>query len=133
MIPDCPITTENIKHADTLFGLDLATSRGKTVRHKPTCVVTDYVDIPRALVDINKQVTLVVDVMFVNLVPCLVSVSRMRNLITIEHAPKHTATKTWRPHTTHYSGLRQSGLYSPDSFHGQRVREVERSCSNACS
>jgi hypothetical protein len=93
MIPDCPITTDNIKHADTLFGPDLATIRGKTVRCKPTRVVTDYVDIPRALVDINKQVTLAVDVMFVNLVPFLVSVSRTINLITIEHAPKCTATK----------------------------------------
>jgi hypothetical protein len=54
MIPDCPITNENINHADTLFGLDLATIRGKTVRRKPTRVVTDYVDIPRTLVEINK-------------------------------------------------------------------------------
>jgi hypothetical protein len=54
MIPDCPITNENIKHADTLFGPDLATIRGKTVRRKPTRVVTDYVDIPRTLVNINK-------------------------------------------------------------------------------
>ena len=40
MIQDCPITTENIKHADTHFGPDLATIRGKTVRRKPTRVVT---------------------------------------------------------------------------------------------
>jgi hypothetical protein len=93
MIPDCPITTENIKHADTLFGLDLATIRGKTVWRKPTHVVTDYVDITRALVDINKQVTLAVNVMFVNSVPLLVSVSHTINLIAIEHAPKCTATK----------------------------------------
>jgi hypothetical protein len=94
MIPDCPITTENIKHADTLFGPDLATIRGKTVQRKLTRVVTDYVDILRALVDINKQVvTLAADVMFVNLVPFLVSVSGMINLVTIEHAPKRTATK----------------------------------------
>ena len=94
MIPDwCPITTENIKHADTPFGPDLATARGKTVWRKPTRVVTDYVDIPRTLIDINKQVTLAVDVMFVNLVPFLVSDSRTINLITIEHAPKCTATK----------------------------------------
>jgi len=93
MIPDCPFTTDNIKHSDTLFGPDLATIRGKTVWHKPTRVVTDYVDIPRALVDINKQVTLAVDVMFVNSVPFLVSVSRAINLITIKHAPKCTATK----------------------------------------
>ena len=93
MIPDCPITTENIKHADTLFDPDLATIRGKTVWRKPTRVVTDYVDIPRALININQQVTLAVDVMFVNLVLFLVSVSRTINLITIEHAPKRTATK----------------------------------------
>jgi hypothetical protein len=94
MIPDCPITTENIKHADTLFGPDLATIRGKTVQRKLTHVVTDYVDILRALVDVNKQVvTLAADVMFVNLVPFLVSVSGMINLVTIEHAPKRTATK----------------------------------------
>ncbi len=46
MIQDCPITTENIKHAHTLFGPDLATIRGKTVQRKPTRVVTDYVDKP---------------------------------------------------------------------------------------
>ncbi len=79
MIPDCPITTDNIKHADTLFGPDLATIRGMTVRRKPTRVVTVYVDIPCAIVDINKQVTLAVDVMFVNSVPFLVSVSRTIN------------------------------------------------------
>ena len=51
-------------------------------------------DILRALVDINKQVvTLAADVMFVNLVLFLVSVSGMINLVTIEHAPKRTATK----------------------------------------
>ena len=93
MIPDCPITTENIKHADTLFGLDLATIRGKTVWRKPTHVVTDHVDINRALIDINKQVTLAVNVMFVNSVPLLVSVSHTINLIAIENAPKCTATK----------------------------------------
>jgi hypothetical protein len=93
MIQDCPITTENIKHAHTLFGPDLATIRGKSVWRKPSRVVTDYVDISRTIVDVNKQVTLAVDVMFVNLVPFLVSVSRMINLILIEHAPKRTATK----------------------------------------
>ena len=55
--------------------------------------MTDYVDIPRALIDINKQVRLAVDVIFVKSVPFLVSVLRTINLMTIEHAPKRTATK----------------------------------------
>ena len=47
-------------------------------------------DIPHAPVDVNKQVTLVADIMFVNLVPFLVSVSRNIHLVTIEHTPSHT-------------------------------------------
>ena len=32
MLKDCPITNDNIKNANTIFGTDLATIRGKTVR-----------------------------------------------------------------------------------------------------
>jgi hypothetical protein len=81
------------KNAHTLYGPDLATIRGKTVQRKPTRVVKDYVDIPRALVDVYQRVTLAAKVMLVNLVPFLVSVLCNINLITIEHAPHHTATK----------------------------------------
>jgi hypothetical protein len=69
MLKDCPITTGNINHAHTLFGPDLATIRGKTVPRKPARVVTDYVEIPRTLVNVNQQITLAVNVMFVNSVP----------------------------------------------------------------
>jgi hypothetical protein len=41
----------------------------------------------------HNQVTLIADVMFVNLVPFLVSASRNVNLITIEHAPDQKASK----------------------------------------
>ncbi len=41
----------------------------------------------------HKNVTLVADVIFVNSIPFLVSASRNINLITIEHAPKRTASK----------------------------------------
>jgi hypothetical protein len=41
-----PITHNDIKVAHTIYGCDLANTRGKTVRHKPECVDTDYVEIP---------------------------------------------------------------------------------------
>ncbi len=73
--------------------MGLATIRGKTVRRHPKRVITDYVNIPRLLMDKNQQVTLAADVMFVNSVPFLVSISRNINLITIEHTPSpQTAT-----------------------------------------
>jgi hypothetical protein len=87
MLKDYPVTNDNIKNANKIFGTDLATIRGKTVWRRPKRVIMDYVNIPRLLVDANQRVTLAADVMFVNLVPFLVSVSRNINLITIEHAP----------------------------------------------
>jgi hypothetical protein len=31
MLKDCPVTNDDIKNANTIFGTDLATIRGKTV------------------------------------------------------------------------------------------------------
>ncbi len=92
-LQDCPITHDDIKTAHAKFGHDLANARGKMVRRTPDWVETDYVGIPRELMDFHKNVTLVADVIFVNSIPFLVSASRNINLITIEHAPKRTASK----------------------------------------
>jgi hypothetical protein len=56
-------------------------------------VELDYVDILMTLLSTNKSVTLVADIIFVNSVPFLVLASRNINLITIEHAPKRTASQ----------------------------------------
>jgi hypothetical protein len=87
MLKDCHITNDNFTNANKIFGTDLATIRGNTVRRRPKRVITDYVNIPRMLVEVNQRVILAADVMFVNSVPFLVSISRNMNLITIEHAP----------------------------------------------
>ena len=94
LLKDCPISNTDIINANKIFGPDLANIRGKTVRRKPARVQTEYVDIPREILDIHRYVTLVADVMFVNKVPFLVSASRNLNLITIEHVPtpKRTAS-----------------------------------------
>jgi hypothetical protein len=93
LLKDCPITNADIIHAHKIFGPDLPNLRGKTVRRKPERVRTDYVDIPRVILDVHGRVTLVADFMFVNGVPFLVSSSRHIYLITIEHAPQRTASK----------------------------------------
>ena len=92
-LKDCPINNSDIVNAHTIFGRDLINIRGKTVRRKPKHVQTEYVDIPRGILDVHNRVTLVADVMFVNKVPFLVSSSRNLNLITIEHVPHRTASK----------------------------------------
>ena len=93
LLKDCPITNSDIINAHKIFGPDLANIRGKTVRRKPRHVNTELVDIPQALVDNKKNITLVADVMFINGVPFLVSSSRNMMLTTIEHAPDRKAPK----------------------------------------
>jgi hypothetical protein len=54
LITNCPITTTNISNARVMFGPDLASIRGKTVRITPAPVVADYVAVPCSLVDPTK-------------------------------------------------------------------------------
>ena len=61
LIPECPITSTDITNARAIFGPDLPSVRGKTVRTTPALVVADYVAVPRNLVDANKAITLAAD------------------------------------------------------------------------
>ena len=47
MIINCPVTFSNVKNAKLIFGPDITSLKGKSVRHKPASIVTDYVEIPR--------------------------------------------------------------------------------------
>ena len=58
LIANCPITSKDISNAQTIFGPDLASSRGKTVRQAPEPVVTDYVAVPRTLTGLPQLSTL---------------------------------------------------------------------------
>ena len=51
LTPECPITSTDITNARAIFGPDLLSVRGKTVRTTPALVVADYVAVPRNLVD----------------------------------------------------------------------------------
>ncbi len=119
LLKDCPITNSDIIHAHKIFGPNLPNLRGKTVRRKPERVRTEYVDIPRVILDVHGSVTLVADVMFVNDVPFLVSSSRNINLITIEHAPQRTTSKLGSLLQRIIRVYVRVGFSSPNNSHGQ--------------
>ncbi len=89
MISNCPVTPTAVQNSHQIFGPDLAGVRGRTVHRPPDSVTTNYVQIPRVILEQHQLVTLVVDVMFVNGVPFLVSVVRCLNLVTTEFTPSH--------------------------------------------
>jgi hypothetical protein len=90
MIRNFPVTPTDITASEKIFGPDVASLKGKTVRNTPAPVLTDYMKIPQAIIDLNKDVTLAADVMFVCGLGFLVSASWKLEFTTIEHVPRRT-------------------------------------------
>ena len=70
LIPNCPINCSDIVAAEDLFGPDVHSLKGKTVR--------------RDILSLHCVVTLCVDIMYVNKLPFLVTISRALKFGTIE-------------------------------------------------
>ncbi len=91
LLANCPITVQDVNNAHYIHGRDLANIRGKMTRRKPEHVQVDYVQIPRDFVNMHKYVTLAADVMFMNGLPFLVTLSRGISLVMIEYLPSRMA------------------------------------------
>jgi hypothetical protein len=74
-IKNSPITKRDVKMAYDMLGRSKYGIEGKTVRHQPDAVVTDSMPVPTTILDYYKDVTLSVDILYVNKVPFLVSIS----------------------------------------------------------
>ena len=60
------VTTADVNLATKLFGPDIGSIKGKTTRRKPTPVVSNIVDIPDELLELQKDLTLSLDGMTIN-------------------------------------------------------------------
>jgi hypothetical protein len=85
MIKNFPVASTYIANANTISGTDLATLKGNTVRITPLPVMTDYVQIPKEIVCLNHNMALEIDIMFVNSLPFMVSVSCKVKFTTAEY------------------------------------------------
>ena len=89
LIRNCPVQPRDISVAHKIFGPDVASLKGKTVRRRPEPVVSEYVHVPREILALNNEVEVAADVLFVNGYPFLLSVSRKIKFMTVEYLPRH--------------------------------------------
>ena len=73
MIQNFPITDSDVTNVHTIFGSNLSCTRGKTVWQNLDRMMMDYVAVPKDFLKIHNFVTLVADVIFLNVAPFLIT------------------------------------------------------------
>ena len=73
------MTVDDIILAEKIFGPDVASLKGKTVRQTSTPVVADIIEIPRELIAAHEEVELCIDTFFITHLPFLATISRNMN------------------------------------------------------
>jgi hypothetical protein len=84
LLPNCPITRSDILAAEDIFGPDVGSLKGKTVRRAGETVKVTTTSIPADLMDRYRNITLAADIMFVNKIPFFVTISRFLKFGTVE-------------------------------------------------
>ena len=85
IIVNFPVTFDNVRKTKLIFGPDITSLKGKSVRRKPDSFITDYVEIPREIIESRKEMEVSTEIMFINKLPFLVSISRWLKFATIEY------------------------------------------------
>ena len=86
-----PDTKSNMKLMKCLFGPDIPTIKGKTTRQCPHQLVSNVVSIPHELCDAQHDVCLYIDIMYVNGMPFLTTISKTIKYHTAMWVADHTS------------------------------------------
>ena len=76
IIPNCPITIQDIKSAEFIWGSDLECVKGKTARQMSPTVRVENTSISVSIIQQYTNVTLSVDIMNVAGIPLIMTTSR---------------------------------------------------------
>ena len=85
LIPNCPVTRRDIVAAEHIIGPDIGSLKGKTTRRRPIGVgLYDHTPIPPGVMEQYHDIILAVDVLYVNKLPFIATISRYIRFGTVE-------------------------------------------------
>ena len=90
IIQNCSVTPSDVTSDNTIFCPNLAGARDKTVQQNMDSVVMNYSDTPKSFLKLHKFLSLVADMMILNVTPILITMSRGIKCLTVKHIPTRT-------------------------------------------
>ena len=87
MVKGLPITRQDVKLAEEIYGPNTYALKGKTVNRKVDQVVAPVTSIPKQILKEYKNNTLCIDVMFVNGIKFLFTVSQHIDFVIAQYVP----------------------------------------------
>ena len=79
------MTMDDADVAFKIWWKNIAALKGKTIRKTPYPTVMDIMQIPKAICELHRNVTLSIDIFFVNQIPFLLTLSRNIWFTTVTH------------------------------------------------
>ena len=93
LIPNCPVTRRDIVAAEHILGPDVGSLKGKTTRRRPLGVALyNHAPIPAGIVEQYHDVIIAVDVLYVNKLPFIATISRYIHFGTVEFLRNQKST-----------------------------------------
>ena len=86
---NCPVTPADVEAAEQIFGPDIRSLKGKTTQRNLPVIDSAITPIPASVLEWYHNVTLCIDIMYINRVAMMISVSRNIKFATIEVIPSN--------------------------------------------
>lgn len=86
MLRNCPVTREDVMAAEKIYGPNLAGLKGRTTwRSSPPTDDIAITGVPPSILEVHGEVTLSIDLLHVNKIPFLVTISKGIKFCSVSH------------------------------------------------